>query len=160
MLPAVGPFFPAVVAFFYPLWAVRCSRLSVTTLPFEPCPLPGVAACESVSLREQRKDTSPVQCEVLVSSRSWLSRRLGPTHTPPPRPPGSKNNIDRVWVKASRAEGARRLHTHGLCPPLGSQRAFLLNIAGRPRRLVMPCRLVSPAPKGIFPRMVPSRQSG
>ena len=44
----------------------------------------------------------------------------------------SKNNIVRVCVKASRAEGPRRLHTkHGLCPPLGSQPAFLLNIAGR-----------------------------
>ena len=47
----------------------------------------------------------------------------------------SKNNIDRVCVKASRAEGPTPSHKHGLCPPLGSQPAFLLNIAGR--RLAM-----------------------
>ena len=45
----------------------------------------------------------------------------------------NKNNIDRVCVKASRAEGrpATPSHKHGLCPPLGSQPAFLLNIAGQ-----------------------------
>ena len=54
---------------------------------------------------------------------------------PPPPPPPNKNNVDRVWVKASRAEGPRRLHPNtayahlwglaGLsaehCPPEGRQ---------------------------------------
>ena len=49
---------------------------SVTTLPFELCPLPGVAACGCVILASRAPNShQTVQCEASVSPRSWLSRR-------------------------------------------------------------------------------------
>ena len=80
-LPAVGPLFPAVVALFYPLWvssfhlpevlvgaAVNSSLFSTVRT----CVRSPASPLASADL------TLHVQCEALVTSRTWLSPRADP----------------------------------------------------------------------------------
>ena len=66
---AVGPLFPAVVALFYPLWvrSFHLSEVLVNSSSFSTGVRSPVSPLASAEL------TLPVQCEALVTSRTWLS---------------------------------------------------------------------------------------
>ena len=103
--------------------------------------------------REERKKI--VAGEGKKSAKFWAPHPSGPTLRAPPfgahpsgrhpwvRPSLAKTkcgtiNIVRVSVKASPAEGRRRLHTNTACVHLSFQRAFMWSIAGlRPAMLHM-----------------------